>query len=119
MIQTPQTYLGFIQIADLVSERILRGEYKADERIPSVREMAEHAEVNPNTVVRAYERLTRAGLIYTQRGLGYFASPDAAELIRTERVKKFYAEMLPALRREMELLQIKYEDLEQHLSDSK
>lgn len=117
MIQAPQTYLGFIQIADLVSERILRGEYKANERIPSVREMAEHAEVNPNTVVRAYERLTRAGLIYTQRGLGYFASAEAAELIRAERIKKFYAEMLPTFRREMELLEIKYEDLRQHLSE--
>lgn len=116
MIQHPQPYLGFVQIADLVSERILRGEYKADERIPSVREMAEHVEVNPNTVVRAYERLTRAGLIYTQRGLGYFASADAPEIIRAERTKRFYAEMLPAVKREMDLLGIKYTDLEAVLS---
>lgn len=119
MIQTPQNYLGFAQIAELVGERILRGEYKANDRVPSVREMAEMAEVNPNTVVRAYERLSRAGLIYTQRGLGYFVSPDAAEQVKVERTKRFYADMLPKMKAEMDLLQIGYADLAEHFQQDK
>ena len=42
----------FIQIADRICDRVLSGEYQAEARIPSVRELALEMEVNPNTVMR-------------------------------------------------------------------
>lgn len=99
-----QIYLGFSQIMDLVGDRILRGQYAPEQRIPSVREMAIELEVSPQTVVRAYERLTRLGIIYTQRGLGFFASSDALALLRQERTERLYRELLPSLAKELELL---------------
>lgn len=103
-MQTNQIYLGFSQIMDLVGDRILRGQYASEERIPSVREMAIELEVSPQTVVRAYERLTRLGIIYTQRGLGFFVSREATALLRQERTERLYNELLPSLGKELDLL---------------
>lgn len=47
----------YIQIADLICEKILSNTFKEEERIPSVRELAVDLEVNPNTVMRTYEYL--------------------------------------------------------------
>ncbi|MDL2282847.1 GntR family transcriptional regulator, partial [Parabacteroides sp. OttesenSCG-928-G06] len=57
----------FLQIADRICDRVLSGEYKADQRIPSVRELAIEMEVNPNTVMRSYERLQANRIIYNKR----------------------------------------------------
>lgn len=113
-MQNNQIYLGFIQIADLVADRILAGEYQAGMRIPSVREMSMELEVNPQTVVRGYERLTRIGAIYTQRGLGFFVSQQALEILRKLRTERLYGELLPALKKELELLQLSPEVVEQY-----
>ncbi len=106
-----QTFPGYHQLIDLMKERILTRQYPEDERVPSVRDLAIEMEVNPITVTRAYERLQRAGLIHTQRGLGYFVTPGAPELIRAERMERFYQEMLPSVEREMRMLEITPEDV--------
>ena len=86
--------------------------YKADDRIPSVREYAVTLEVNTNTAVKAYELLAREEIIYNKRGLGYFVSPDAQKQILTQRKKEFMNEMLPELFRQMELLEISVEEVD-------
>ena len=45
----------YVQIAERLSDEILAGKYKEDERIPSVREYAVLLEVNANTAVKAYD----------------------------------------------------------------
>ena len=61
----------YLQICDAICERILSKEFGADERIPSVREYGAEIGVNPNTVMRSYEKLTADGIIYNKRGIGY------------------------------------------------
>lgn len=102
----------FLQISDTIKDRILSGEYSADERVPSVRELAEQMEVNPNTAMRAVERLQMEGMIYNKRGLGYFVSPNAHEEILASRRKKFVEEVVPALFSEMKLLGIGLDTLQ-------
>ena len=76
----------YIQIADNICDRILSGSFTPGSRIPSVREWGASIGVNPNTVARSYEILTDRKVIYNQRGIGFFVSEDAIELIReTER----------------------------------
>lgn len=75
----------YLQIADYIGDNILSGKLAAEERVPSVREMAAEIEVNPNTVARTYELLQQQGVIYTRRGLGYFVTPQAREAIMQER----------------------------------
>lgn len=69
----------FIQIAERICDRVLSGNYKADSRIPSVRELAVEMEVNPNTVMRSFERLQANDIIYNKRGIGYFVASDAEQ----------------------------------------
>lgn len=101
----------FIQIAERISDRILDGSYKADERIPSVRELAVEMQVNPNTVMRSFERLQTHEIIYNKRGIGYFVSSGAEEKIRRMRHNVFIEEVLPALFKEMQLLDVGLEEL--------
>ena len=61
----------YVQIAgQRLSDEILAGKYKEDERIPSVREYAVLLEVNANTTVKAYDLLATDEIIYNKRGLG-------------------------------------------------
>ena len=57
-MQFRETASIYLQIADYICEKILLKEWKVDERVPSVRELAMQLEVNPNTVMRTYEFLS-------------------------------------------------------------
>src|SRR5574344_302894 len=105
----------FMQIVDYIGEKIISGELKAGEPIPSVREMAVNMAVNPNTVVRAYERMTLTEIIINKRGVGYFVAPTALRKIKAQRKSAFYEELLPQIKREIKLLEISREDIEKEL----
>ncbi len=94
----------YLQIADTLCESILSGSLKAEDRIPSVREYGAEIGVNPNTVMRTYEKLTDDAIIYNKRGIGYFVSADAREKILEVQKADFLSKEVPAIRRKMELL---------------
>lgn len=64
------------QIADLLKDRIIKGEYKPGYKLPSVRFMAKELMVNPNTVQRAYRELEGIDLILTKKNSGSFITDD-------------------------------------------
>lgn len=66
----------FIQIVDRIQMEILSGKYGPGDRLPSVRELAMEAAVNPNTMQKALSELERSGLVYTQRTSGRFITED-------------------------------------------
>lgn len=101
----------YLQIYDTICERILSGEFAPDDRIPSVREYGADIGVNPNTVMRTYEKLTSDNIIFNKRGIGYFVSPDADKTVLANERKKFINEELPAIRKRMELLGIDFSEL--------
>ena len=101
----------YLQIADHVCEKIMLKEWKADERIPSVRELAVQLEVNPNTVMRTYEFLQQQEIIYNQRGIGYFVSPNAVKNAQQYRHNDFVEKDLPQLFRTMYLLGMEPDEL--------
>ncbi|MFC4665226.1 GntR family transcriptional regulator [Falsiporphyromonas endometrii] len=103
----------FLRIAELIKERILIGEYKPDERIPSVRDIAVEMEVNPNTAMRAYERLQLQEIIYPKRGMGFYVEKKAPQAIKSERREAFKSKVLPTLFKNMEQLDISWEQLEE------
>ncbi len=96
----------YLQICDAICEQILSGVLLPDGRIPSVREYGAEIGVNPNTVMRSYEKLTNDGIIYNKRGIGYFISPDAKEVILKEQRKDFIENELPLILKRMKLLGI-------------
>jgi DNA-binding transcriptional regulator YhcF (GntR family) len=66
----------YSQIYDKILTRIICGRYKPGERLPSVRELAVEASVNPNTMQRAFTELEHSGLIVTLRNSGRVVTED-------------------------------------------
>lgn len=101
----------YMQIADLICDNIVTGKWKEGERIPSVREFGVQLEVNPNTVMRAYDGLQGKEVIYNKRGIGYFVGEGARRKILTEKRTDFMEKELPLLFRRMYLLDVSPEDI--------
>jgi len=101
----------YLQIADFICERILLKQWKTDERIPAVRELAVQLEVNPNTVMRTYEFLQGQNIIYNQRGIGYFVSADAVKNATEYRKTEFIEKELPNIFRNIYLLDMDVDEL--------
>ena len=70
----------YMQIANELRGRIVRGTYAISSQLPSVRDLAIEASVNPNTVQRAYASLEDEGLIVTKGTLGRFVTDDAESI---------------------------------------
>ena len=66
----------WLQLTEQIQLRIVSGEYPAGERLPSVRDLAAEAAVNPNTMQKALSELERGGLVYSQRTSGRFITQD-------------------------------------------
>ena len=107
----------FLLIADRICDEILQGQYKEEERIPSVREYAATVEVNANTVVRSFDYLQGQDIIYNKRGLGYFVAQGGRERILELRKEVFLRDELPEFFRQLEMLDISLSDVEKMYQD--
>ena len=65
----------YLQIMDEVRRAVVAGTLRAEDPLPSVRELATELVVNPRTVLQAYQELEREGVVYVRRGQGTFVSP--------------------------------------------
>ena len=89
----------YAQIVDVIRLRIITGRYEPGSRLPSVRELAGEASVNPNTMQKALTELERSGLIYTVRTSGRFITEDDQKIISersrlaAQRVEEFLRQM--------------------------
>ncbi len=108
----------YLQIADQLCERIVAGEWKEDERIPSVRDVAAELAVNPNTVMRTFDHLQGAEIIYNRRGVGYFVSPKAQNRILKLNRQSFIEDELPYFFQRMKMLGITLQEVEQMMNQS-
>ena len=77
------------QICEQLSVMIAAEEFKPDEKLLSVREVAVKAGVNPNTVQKAFEQLEGQGLIYSVRGSGWFVGADTESAKNTVEELKY------------------------------
>ena len=64
------------QISGEIKNRLISGQLKIGDKLPSVREIAEEFKVNPNTVQRVFMELEKEGLTYAERGIGTFIKKD-------------------------------------------
>jgi GntR family transcriptional regulator len=101
----------YLQIADYVCEKVLLKEWRGEDKIPSVRELAVQLEVNPNTVARTYEFLKQQDIIYDKRGIGYFISANGLKNATDYRKHEFTEKEMPAVFRIMYMLGIEIDDL--------
>lgn len=109
----------YIQITEFVAEKILKEEWQADQKIPSVRDLGSELEVNPNTVMRAYDILQQQTIIYNKRGLGFFVSEDAKKSITALKRKQFIDVDLPQFFNTIDLLGISMEEINSYYQKQK
>ena len=90
----------YAQLIEQIKVGIVSGAFPPGERLPSVRDLATEAGVNPNTMQRALAELERDGLVYSQRTTGSFVTEDKTMIETAKRslaerhVKTFLAAML-------------------------
>ena len=102
----------YLQIADHFCDRILKKQWKEGEKLPSIRDTAVQVEVNPNTVLRAYNFLQDLGIIQNKRGIGYFVSPDGFSRAMVHKKETFVNEELPKVFHTMDVLKMRTNDLD-------
>lgn len=76
----------YLQLMERIQHDIVSGIYKPGDKLPSVRDLAVDAAVNPNTMQKALSELERCGLVHSQRTSGRFITDDA-DLIRQMRTE--------------------------------
>ncbi len=102
----------YIQLVEQIEVMIISGKLPPSSKLPSVRELATRARVNPNTIQRALLELERKNLIYTERTNGKFVSKNLARLVDSReeyiknRVAEFVVEMHALGLNERELIKI-------------
>lgn len=105
----------YLQIADHICENILRKIWQANDKIPSIREMAVTTEVNPNTIARTYTYLEEKKIITKQRGIGYFVAEDGYQKVLDLKKQLFFQHEAPRIFKTfetMKLLNISLDDLQ-------
>jgi DNA-binding transcriptional regulator YhcF (GntR family) len=90
----------YLQIVNILKGEIAGGAYPPGSRLPSVRDLALEAGVNPNTMQRALAELERCGLVNAQRTAGRFITEDAPHLtqLRYSMSEQIISELVERLR---------------------
>lgn len=89
----------YLQLMERIQRDIIAGVYQPGDKLPSVRDLALEAAVNPNTMQKALSELERSGLVYSQRTSGRFITEDTEMLtqmkkeLATEHIQKFFQKM--------------------------
>lgn len=91
----------FIQIIERIQMDIISGLYAPGDKLPSVRELAMEASVNPNTMQKALSELERTGLVYAKRTSGRYITEDATMItdLKTKLAKDIVAQFLDNMQR--------------------
>ena len=89
----------FLQIVERIQMDIISGRYAPGQRLPSVRDLAAEAAVNPNTMQRAFMELERIGLVYSVRTNGRYITEDTTmiEELKNSVAKEKINEFLTAM----------------------
>lgn len=89
----------YSQIVRKLEIDLLSGRYQLGEKIPSVRDLAMEANVNPNTMQRALMEMERSGLIYSERTSGRFVTleQDRINNLKEELSKEYFDEFFKSL----------------------
>lgn len=86
------------QVMDQIKDAIADGVLKAQERLPSIREMSKELNISEITIKRAYTDLEAEGFIYTRAGMGSFVVSIDKERLRKEKLNEIRQDLRRLLR---------------------
>jgi GntR family transcriptional regulator len=101
----------YVQLAQSVLERIMRGSLTEGEAVPSVRQVAGQERINPLTVSRGYQLLVDDGLLEKRRGLGLFVADGARQQALARERRRFLEDEWPRTRERIALFGLSLEEL--------
>ena len=108
----------FLQIVEMICEKILTRTWIEGDKIPSVRELAVSIEVNPNTVMRSYAYLQERDIIINKRGIGYFVAEHAYDDTLDLMKSNFIRNDMPIFFKRIRLLDIGFDELKERFIKS-
>ena len=101
----------YLQIAQWLEDKIVTGQLRTDEQIPSTTELSQILKINPATVRKGVSLLVDKGLVYKKRGMGMYVAENANQNVRDDRRVKFYDDYIAPLLAEAERLGLTSRDL--------
>jgi GntR family transcriptional regulator len=111
MNQWDETTPIYLQLRQMVLQRILQGAFAEGEAIPSVRQVAADEKINPITVSKAYQMLVDENLVEKKRGLGMYVREGARALALTQEREHFLREEWPKVLDRVKSLDIETTEL--------
>ncbi len=99
----------YLQLVEQIQAGIISGTYNPGDKLPSVRDLAAQAMVNPNTMQRAMTELERSGLVYANRTAGRFITSDK-ELINQLK-QQYISQIIQEFLDRMELFGLKLDEI--------
>ncbi|MDE6432825.1 MAG: GntR family transcriptional regulator [Lachnospiraceae bacterium] len=105
----------YTQLLEELKRRIVSGYYKPGEKLLPVRELAQEAKVNPNTMQKALTELERQALVFAVRTTGRYITEDEELVMKTK--KEFAASHVKNYFEEMTALGLSKEEMIQYIKE--
>ncbi|MFF1821704.1 GntR family transcriptional regulator [Kribbella sp. NPDC058245] len=101
----------YLQIAEQIKNDIVSGALAEDEQVMSTNQYAAFYRINPATAAKGFAQLVDEGVLYKKRGIGMFVSPNARELLRSDRKEVFFSDVVEPVIREAKALGVPLRDV--------
>ena len=101
----------YIQIAEWLENKIVTGQLKEDEQIPSTTELSVCMKINPATIRKGVNILVDKGLVYKKRGMGMYVAENANKNVLDDRKVRFYDDYIAPLLAEAQRLGLEKQDI--------
>ncbi|WP_273716889.1 GntR family transcriptional regulator [Alkalihalobacillus pseudalcaliphilus] len=101
----------FLQIKEMIEDDIVNGELKEGEQVPSTNQLVAHYKINPATVLKGFNQLVDANILYKKRGVGMFVAEGAYQKLRENRKQSFKDEFVGRMLEEAQRLGISAEEV--------
>ena len=102
----------FQQIAEMIEDDIINGVLKEEDQIPSTNQLVAHYKINPATILKGFNQLVDAEIVYKKRGVGMFVAPGAYEMLRKRRIAQFQTQFVEPLLLEAKKLGMTKEEIQ-------
>ena len=89
----------YLQVIMEIRNRIITGNLKPGDKLPSSRELAIQFSINPNTAARVYSEMENMGLSYTKRGIGTFVTEEEEKILALK--EEYTSELMEEFIRKM------------------
>ncbi|TVX91632.1 GntR family transcriptional regulator [Paenibacillus agilis] len=109
----------FQQIREMIEDDIVNGNLKEEDQAPSTNQLVAYYKINPATVLKGFNQLVDAGILYKKRGVGMFVAAGAYQMLREQRKQAFQEQYVWSMMHEAEKLGISVEEIKNMIDSMK